>query len=362
MDPFDYAHKHSKDIVWMSQNTNQIPITEFLDKAILKAVQEGDYNLYPRPDGIFGLSEAISCHLALPEDYQILLTNGGIEGLYILFRALLPKGGEVICTDPSFMPIHHQIEISGGILKELPIYQPPWKMTVEQIGSAITGNTKMILLIDSINPLGTAYDRSEVKEICELAEEHDLIVIDDVTYRDFSEPVGTYEFVPDRTIVSYTFSKNCGLAGMRIGVLAAPKPLMEKMLPYNTNVLGVNILAQRAALAALEKIEQWLPSLRQQLLKNQALIKDTVDKVEGTFLPVYPSRTNMFVIDISQTGINPDDVEEKMLFEHNVFLRSGNYVSKRFGNKFVRVSFSVPYEGVERFAKAFPKVIEELRK
>ncbi len=346
----------------MSQNTNQIPITEFIDKAILKAVQEGEYNLYPRARGIFGLCEAISAHLTLPGDYQVLLTNGGIEGLYILFRALLPKGGEVICTDPSFMPIHHQVEISDGILVELPIYQPPWKMTVEQIKAAITGNTKMMLLIDSINPLGTAYDRSEVKAICELAEEHDLIVIDDITYRDFSEPVGTYEYVPERTIVSYTFSKNCGLAGMRIGVLAAPKSLMEKILPYNTNVLSVNVLAQRAALAALETIGQWLPPLRQQLIENQQLIKDTVDKIEGAFLPVYPSKTNMFVIDISQTGIDPDDVQEKMLFEHNVFIRSGNYVSKRFGNKFVRTSFSVPREGVERFAEAFPKVISELRK
>lgn len=361
MDPFDYAHRHSKDIVWMSQNTNQISMTALIEDALLKAVQSREFNLYPRSSGIFGLTEAISKHLELPEDYQVLLTNGGIEGLYILTRALLAKGDEVICTDPSFMPIHHQIEISGGVPIEIPIYQDPWKMTLDQIEEAITPKTRMILLIDSINPLGTAYTREEVKGICELAEAHNLLIIDDITYRDFSEPVATFEYVPERTMVSYTFSKNCGMAGMRIGVLAAPGELMDRMMPYNTNVLSVNVLAQRAALAALSSMGEWMPGLREQLMRNQELIKATVDSIDGCFLPVYPSWTNMFVIDISGTGIDPDRMQEVMLFDHKVFIRSGKYVSRRFGERFVRVSFSVPYEGVERFTEAFPKTIEALK-
>jgi aspartate aminotransferase len=361
MDPFDYAHKHAKDVVWMSQNTNQLPVSPELDEAIIRAVKDREYNLYPRAKGIFDLCETISTHLGLPEDYQVLLTNGGIEGLYALNRAMLSKGDEVICTDPSFMPIHHQIVISEGIPVELPIYRPPWKLTTDQIMDAVNSKTRMILLIDSINPLGTAYTRDEVKAICEVVEANDIVIIDDITYRDFSEPVGTYEYIPDRTLVSYTFSKNCGLAGMRIGVLAGPQNLMEKIMPYNTNVLSVNVLAQRAALAAMKTINSWLPGLRAQLLENQEIIKAAVETVDGTFLPVFPSRTNMFCIDISGTGVNPDKVQDKMLFGHNVFVRSGNYVSKRFGGKFIRVSFSVPKEGCERFAEAFPKVMEELR-
>ena len=361
MNPFDFAHKHAKEIVWMSQNTNQIPVTDVIEKAILKAVSWKEYNLYPRSNGIFGLTELLKKHLGLPDNYEVLLTNGGIEGLYILTRALLEKGDEVICTDPSFLPIHHQIEISGGKVVELPIFQEPWKLTPEQIQKAITPKTKMILLIDPINPLGTAYTQDEIKAISQIAEDNDILIIDDITYRDFSEPFPTYDLVPDRTIVSYTFSKQCGLAGMRIGVLAAPKPLMEKMLPFNTNVLSVNILAQRAALAAMEIIDDWLPALRSQLLKNQEIIKQAVDKVDGCFLPVYPSSTNMFIIDISQTGVDPDDLQDKMLYDHKVFIRSGNYVSKSFGESFIRVSFSVPQEGAEIFARIFPEVMAQLR-
>ena len=362
MNPFDFAHKHAKEITWMSQNTNQIPMTDVIEKAIQEAISWKEYNLYPRSNGIFGLTELLKEHLGLPDDYEVLLTNGGIEGLYILTRALLEKGDEVICTDPSFLPIHHQIEISGAKPVEIPIYQKPWKMTPEQIQEAITPRTKMILLIDPINPMGTAYTKDEIKAICQIAQDNDILIIDDITYRDFSEPFPTYDLVPDRTLVSYTFSKQCGLAGMRIGMVAAPKALMDKMRPYNTNVLSVNILAQRAAMAAMETIDNWLPPLRVQLLKNQAIIKEAVEKVDGCFLPVYPSSTNMFVIDISQTGVDPDDLQDKMLYDYKVFVRSGNYVSKSFGESFIRVSFSVPQPSVERFASIFPEVMGLLKK
>jgi aspartate aminotransferase len=358
MDAFTFAHKNARDIVWMSQNTNQLPICPRLEEAILRAVKDREYNLYPRAKGLFGLCEAIAGHLSLPEDYSVLLTNGGIEGFYILARTFLKEGDEVVCTDPSFLPLHHIVKVSGGNLVELPIYSEPWKLTPDRVIEAITPKTRMILLIDPINPLGTAYTRDEVKAISDIASEHDLLLVDDITYRDFSEPTGTYEFASERTLVSYTFSKNCGLAGMRIGCVAAPMPLMDRMLPFNTNVLSVNILAQRAALAALECMDDWLPRMRTQLMMNQEIIKCAVERVEGCSLPVFPSRTNMFCVDISRTGKDPDDVQNRMLFEHKVFVRSGNYVSKRFGENFIRVSFSVPQEGAERFAEAFPLVME----
>lgn len=360
--PFDYAHQHAQDIVWMSQNTNHIPVSEVIEEAMLKAIREKEYNLYPRAEGIFGLCEVVKDHLGLPDDYEVLPTNGGIEATYILTRALLRKGDEVICTDPSFLPIHKQVELCGAKPVAIPIYRKPWKLTPEWIEAAITKRTRMILLIDPINPLGTAYTKKDVKEISKIAEEHDLLVIDDVTYRDFSEPVPTYDYIPDRTLVGYTFSKQCGLAGMRIGALAAPKPLMDKMLPYNTNVLSVNILAQRAALAAMSCIDDWLPELREHLLENQRIIKEAVESVEGCFLPVYPSRTNMFVADIGATGVDPDEVQAELLYTHGVFVRSGKYVSNAFGKDFIRISFSVTREGAERFAEAFPKVMAGLSK
>ncbi|MFQ6127962.1 MAG: pyridoxal phosphate-dependent aminotransferase [Thermoplasmata archaeon] len=360
MDPFVYSHQNRGTIVWMSQNTNTIFTTPAISEAILAAVQEQEYNLYPYSKGIFGLPEAIKEDLGV-SDYDILLTNGGIEGLYILNRALLSRGNEVITTDPSFMPIHHQVTLSKAKTVELPVYSKPWKMTVDQINEAVTEKTKMILLIDPLNPLGTGYSRDEVRAISEIASDKDLFLVDDITYRDFADEHHlTSEFYPEKSILVYTFSKNCGLAGMRIGAFLAEPELMKSLVHYNTNVLSVNVLAQRGALAALRTKKEWISTMVEVCRRNQAAIKKAVEKCPGAFLPVYPSMTNMFVIDIGNTGADPESIQEKLLFEHNVFLRAGNYVSKRFGKRFVRVSFSVPEEQCSKFVHAFPRVMAEL--
>ena len=90
------------------------------------------------------------------------------------------------------------------------------------------------------------------------------------------------------------------------------------------------------------------------------LIKKNVDKVEGSELPVYTSAASMMGIDISKHNADPQDVQDKLLYENDIFVRAGNYVSARFGDNFIRVSFSIPTTEVERFAEAFPKVMEEL--
>lgn len=360
---FEYAHAHRDEIVWMSQNTNTIPTTPEIDKAIIEGAKTREYNLYPFAGGILDLKEAIFKDLELSQkNFDCLITPGGIEALYILNRALLKEGENVIASDPSFMPIHHQVRLSNAEVKELPVYQKPWKLTPEQVKKEVDNKTKMMLLIDPLNPLGTPYTKDEVRAFCEICKDNDLYIIDDITYRDFAEShTLTTDFFPEKSIITYSFSKNCGFAGMRIGALVAPKEIMKDLLPYNTNVLSVNIIAQRAALAALQTKEKWMSNVVSISKKNQEHIKNCVDGIEGAFLPVYPSHTNMFVIDISEIGINPDDVEKKLLFDHHVFVRGGNYLSKKFGSGFVRTSFSIPEEQCLRFCEAFPRVIDELR-
>jgi aspartate/methionine/tyrosine aminotransferase len=360
---FEYAHARKDKIVWMSQNTNTIPTTPEIEKVIIESAKSREYNLYPLAGGILDLKAAIFKDLGLSqEEFDCLITPGGIEALYILNRALLAEGDNVIASDPSFMPIHHQIRLSKAEVKELPVYQEPWKLTPDQVNEAVNEKTKMMLLIDPLNPLGTPYTKEEVKAFCEICKDKDLYIIDDITYRDFADNhTLTTDFFPEKSIITYSFSKNCGFAGMRIGALIAPKDIMKVLLPYNTNVLSVNVIAQKAALVALQTKDQWMDKVVTISRKNQKHIRDCVDLIEGAFLPIYPSHTNMFVIDISATGINPDDVEKKMLFDHHVFVRGGNYLSKRFGNRFVRTSFSIPEDQCLRFCEAFPKVIDELR-
>src|SRR5438309_9616115 len=82
IDNFEFAHEHRRDVVWMSQNTNTIPMPREIKDAILRSVEESEYNLYPFKRGLFGLPEGVKEDLGL-EDQDVLITNGGIEGEYM---------------------------------------------------------------------------------------------------------------------------------------------------------------------------------------------------------------------------------------------------------------------------------------
>jgi len=212
-----------------------------------------------------------------------------------------------------------------------------------------------------LNPLGSGYPREEVRAIAEIAHDRHLTLINDVTYRDFSDGHAlAAEFAPEETVTVWSVSKNCGLAGLRLGGFFARPELLAKIGRFNTNDLGVNVLAQAAALAALRTKPEWIGGVVRQTRANGARIRDVVAGVPGTSLPVYPSRANMMVIDIAPTGVSPDALQDEMLRRHGVFVRAGNYLSPSHGNRFVRLSFSNPPADIERFASAFPLAMKTL--
>jgi len=359
-DNFEFAHEHRHEVAWMSQNTNTLPVHPSILDAIRTSADEREFNLYPRKAGIPGLADTIREDLGL-DDADMILTNGGIEGEYIATRALLKAGDEALSTDPAFLPIHDQVAMTGAHAIEVDIYRKPYVLTPDLALESITPATKMLLAIDPNNPLGSGYSRSQIKGLADIAKDHGLWLIDDITYRDFNaDHVLATDFYPERTLLSYSFSKAPGLAGLRIGAIIGPADAIRTLRRFDTNVLGVNVLAQRAALAALRSKKEWLPEIRRICRKNQETIRHTVAKVDGASLPVFPSKANMFVIDLAPTGINPEVVEERLLFDHLVHTRAGSYLSKKHGDRFLRVSFTVSEDDCRRFADSFPIVMEKL--
>jgi aspartate aminotransferase len=361
-DPFVYAHARRREVVWMSQNTNHLVPPGPATAAVREALDERRYEGYPYAPGLAELKGLVLADLGLPADLGCLVSAGGTEALYMLTRALLAPGDEVIASDPSYLIIHKFIELSGARPVPIEIYQPPYRLTADRVREAIGPRTKMILLIDPLNPLGSGYPPEEVRAIAEVAKDHGLWLLNDITYRDFADRhTLAAPFHPERTLTVWSVSKNCGLAGMRLGGLAAPADVTKSVGRFNTNDLGVNILAQVAALADLRSKPTWIESVRTTTRQNQATIRAAVEATPGTFLPVYPSQANMFAIDISATGIAPERLQETLLKDDGVFVRAGNYLSPKFGGRFVRASFSNPPEQVEKFAAAFPAAVDRLR-
>src|SRR5438046_9684130 len=96
---FEFAHAHRREVAWMSQDANTLPVHPAILDAIRQSADEQEFNLYPRRDGVAGLAEAIGHDLGL-EGHDLLLPIRGMEGEYIAKRAKACPGNQVLTTDP----------------------------------------------------------------------------------------------------------------------------------------------------------------------------------------------------------------------------------------------------------------------
>jgi aspartate aminotransferase len=359
-DAFRYAHDRRRDVIWLSQNTNHLVPPEVVRGALETAIAERRYEGYPRAAAEPELLDLVRADLGLRGAVPFV-TGGGTEALYMITRALLAPGDEVVASDPSYLIIHRFIELAGAVPVCADIYRPPFRLTAEAVAAHIGPRTKMILLIDPLNPLGTGYPRDEVRAIAELAHDHHLTLINDVTYRDFSDGHAlAAPFAPEQTVTIWSVSKNCGLAGLRLGGFSARPELAKPIARFNTNDLGVNILAQVAARAALRSKPNWIDSVVRTTRENGRRVQEVGRSVPGVTTPTGPSRANMTILDIAGTGLTPEAIQEELLRQHGLFVRSGSYLSPAHGQRFVRVSFSNPPEQIARFAEAFPAALRAL--
>lgn len=359
---FNYVY-HDEEMIWMGQNTNHLHDENNIMYEMLNSIKNKDYCKYPPPEGFPELKNLILEDLGLTEGYDILITAGGTESLYLCMNDILEPTDNVITCDPGYLIIDNFASRFADHVKSIPIYNEEcgYKLTPELVKENMDKNTKIISLVDPLNPLGSCYSKEEIKEFADIAIDNDLYLLHDITYRDFArEHHLAAKYAPENTVTIYSFSKIYGMAGLRIGALIAAPDVVTSVKSIIINDLGTNVIAQKGALAAVKSKPEWLDRIQNTTRENQKIIKDTVDGINGLFIPVYPSDGNMLAIDMYELGIEPIDVSE-FLLGRKIFAREGAYTSKLFGHRYLRVSFSIPTESVEKFAVDFEDAIKSLK-
>ena len=360
---FDYVY-NDEEMIWMGQNTNHLHEENDIMYSMLDSVKNKDYCKYPPPEGFPELKNLILEDLGLNDgNYDILITAGGTESLFLCMNDILDPKDNVITCDPGYLIIDNFASRFADHVKSVPIYskENEYKLTPELVKRNMDENTKIISLVDPLNPLGSCYTKEEIKEFADIAIDNDIYLLHDITYRDFArEHHLAAKYAPDHTVTVYSFSKIYGMAGLRIGAMISTPNILNSVRTIVINDLGTNVVAQKGAIAALKSKHEWIDRIRDTTRSNQKIIKKAVDNVKGAFIPVYPSDGNMLVIDLEETGVEPVDVAE-FLLERKIFTREGNYTSKLFGDRYLRVSFSIPKAGVEKFVVDFQDAMESLQ-
>jgi aspartate/methionine/tyrosine aminotransferase len=348
------------NLIHMGHNCNHLSVDPSINQVMIEAIAADRYRNYPPPYGMDELRELIRADLGMPQS-EVLITNGSTEAIYQALSVILEPGDEVIVSDPAWPHIANFCRSLKAHVVELPIYSQAtgFKLQPDRIRATLTAKTRVIAVIDPLNPLGSGYSQAQIREICAIAETRGIYVLHDSTYRHFA---GDAHYPAlrcyDRAIVTVSLSKACGFAGLRIGAAVAHPNLFERIVEHHISRLGVNLVTQLGAAAAYRSKNKWLPSMIAVNRKHQQLLAESMNRVPGFKTLVYPSCGNFLAVDVTASGLMAEEVVERTL-QYGFVIRSGAYTSPRFGNAFVRITTTVPTVQVERFCKAFPQMFAD---
>ncbi len=241
------------DVIKLASNENPFGMSPKAVEAAIAAVKEG--NFYPDSNGFY-LKQRL--HQKFGYDVKrITLGAGSNELINLLFEAFVNKDCNVVLPEYSFCVYSMDATINGAEVRTVPLSD--WKVDLNKVLAAIDSKTRIVAFANPSNPIGTAIPSADMKSFLKKVPQSTLVVIDEA-YNEFNSGDPTCEDsakwldAHQNLVVSRTFSKAYGLAGLRVGyMLADPQitSLMDRLrAPFN-----VNAAAQAAAIAALDDDE-----------------------------------------------------------------------------------------------------------
>ena len=265
-----------------------------IQKAIIDALQSGKTH-YPPSTGLPQLRAALfkKIHeenkLPIKDDDHVLVTIGGMHGLYMAFASLLSPDDEVILPDPMWSEIPEIIKRTGA--NPVPVLLKPEKNFLYdpvEIEAAITPHTKAIYINTPHNPTGVVLSESTLKQIADIAIKHDLTVISDEAYESVifdglkHISIGSLPGMADRTITIFTLSKTYAATGLRLGYMASNDDVIiersRKLLRLTTN--GVPSITQWGAVAAFTGSKEPTQQMMAELEVRRNLFMEGLQKIK----------------------------------------------------------------------------------
>ena len=205
-------------------------------EAALEAIREGRGNQYPPVQGIPELRRAIAEHqrrfygIELDPDHQVLVTAGATEAIAAALLSLLNTGDECIVFEPFYDSYPACVAMAGARSVPVTLRAPDFVVDPDELRSAITPRTKMIVLNSPHNPTGTVLGREALQAIADIAIDHDLLVLADEAYEHVTFdgavhiPISTRPGMAARTLPVGSAGKTFSFTGWKVGwVTAVPE-------------------------------------------------------------------------------------------------------------------------------------------
>ena len=331
-----------------------MPTPDSIKDAMKRALDENQTRYAPSsgiPELRHAIAEKLRSRNHIPaQSEDVIVVNGGMQGLFGAFQSIVNPGDEVLLFSPYWTPIKDLVSHCQGRSVLVPTNEAREVGFQQTLARYSTERTKAIYYNTPQNPSGVVFTAEEAKAVAEFAQDRDLLVIADEAYEDLVYDgahcsIASLDGMFERTITCFTFSKSYAMTGWRLGYAAASEPWMtglKKTTLYSSN--GVSTPTQWAGAAAMKIDPATLAEIRTQYKVRRDLMLAGLNEIGLHCDP--PAGAFYAFPDVSRISTDSREAAEVLLNRANVATVPGIVFGAQ-GESHLRFSFSTSIETIE---------------
>ncbi len=296
---------------------------------------------------------------------EVLVTVGGSEAIDIGLRAMVNQGDEVIIPQPAYVSYEPCAVLAGAkpVIINLKA-ENDFRLTLEELKSAITPKTKILILPYPNNPTGAIMERGDLEKIAKICIENDIYVMSDeiysaLTYKGEHVSIASLEGMKERTILINGFSKAYAMTGWRLGYACGPSEIIRQMTKiHQFAIMCAPTTSQYAAVEALRNGDGDVEEMRDAYNQRRRYLMNAFREMGlecfepyGAFY-VFPC--------IKEFGMTSEEFATRFLQEEKVAAVPGSAFGAS-GEGYLRISYAYSIENLKEAMERLGRFIERLR-
>ena len=377
--------KKARELSATGKNVISLPLGEpdfdtpdFIKEAAVQAMEENYTHYMPVP-GFADVRESIAAKFKRDNgiDYtadQIVISTGAKQSLLNIFLALVNPGEEIIIPAPYWVSYMDQAKYCGAEVKVLPTaMEGGFKITADQLESAITPKSKVLIFSSPNNPCGAIYSKEDLKAIAAVVAKYpNLYIISDEIYEllNYGEvdhvSIASFPEVYNQTITVNGLSKGFAMTGWRLGYIGAPQWIAKACTKFQSNFTsGTNSIAQRACKTAVEADPSSVDYMIKKFASRREKMVGWIKEVPGFELETPPGAFYVFPRITSLLGKKFNGSILKNSLDVSMYLLEEGLVSTVPGDAFglagyIRFSYAAAETELEEAVKRVKVAVSNL--
>lgn len=356
-----------RDIIHLQIGEPDFDTPANIVEAGAEALRNGHTHYGPSP-GMLELREAIAAEVSRTRGFDfgadnVVVTSGAKPIMFYAMLALVDEGDEVLYPNPGFPIYESMINFVGGVPAPIKLLsERDFEIDVDEVAAAITPRTTLMILNSPSNPCGSVVERQTLRQLADLAVEHDLWVLSDEIYLRLlfdgeHHSIASFPGLPERTIILDGFSKTYAMTGWRIGYGVMPDRLVPHFSKLNTNSVSCTPPAvQVAAIEALCGPQDSTYAFRDEFKARRDVFIADLNDIPGIRCPV-PKGAFYAFPSIEGTGMTSRRFADDLLQDYGVAALAGESFG-RYGTGCVRFSFANSIENLNRATERIAEFVD----